>query len=67
MKIIILGPFSVSINGKRLINKRRKLDGAKGDMFKQTRELLEEFYKPHNEEMFRLTGDDVFLYTPTVK
>ena len=41
---------------------RRKVDASKGDMLNETRKLLEDFYRPHNAEMYKLTDDKTFLY-----
>ena len=49
----------------RHANVRRPVDAEKGDMLNQTRKLLEDFYRPFNEEMCRLTGDTSFLYKHT--
>ena len=43
-------------------NTRNKIDVSKGDMLSETRKLLEDFYRPHNAEMYKLTGDKTFLY-----
>ena len=43
-------------------HQRKKVDASKGDMLSETRKLLEDFYRPHNAEMYRQTGDKAFLY-----
>ena len=51
---------------KKVQNRRNVNDRAAGDMMNKTRKLLVEFYKPHNEKMYRLTGDPAFLYHESV-
>lgn len=56
-------PFENKVkNGSRRSNTRRGLDVAKGNMLSETRRLLQDFYKPYMEEMYRISGDETFLY-----
>ena len=43
-------------------HKRTEIDASKGDMLSETRKLLEDFFRPHNAEMYKLTSDKTFLY-----
>ena len=56
-------PPGFNVTRVRYSNSRRGKDILKGDMLNETRTMLDDFYRPHNEEMFRLTGDKAFLYT----
>ena len=59
--VIIIGKTN-KLRKRQQNNTRRTVDASKGDMLNETRKLLEEFYKPHNEQMYRLTRDKTFLY-----
>ena len=55
--------WSSIVGTKRKRSSRRPVDVKKGDMLNETRKLLEDFYRQSNEEMFRATGDIIFLYS----
>lgn len=44
-------------NPKTRANPRRKQDRKTGEMFPETREILEKFYHPHNELLTELLGE----------
>lgn len=48
-------------NSKRR-NERPKSEQSKGDMLLETRQLLEEFYRPYNSELAKMLQDTRFLY-----
>ena len=50
---------------KEHANERQPEDASKGEMLNETRALLVEFYRPHNEKMFRIMQDEPFLYRQT--
>jgi hypothetical protein len=41
---------------------RSSRNSGKGPMLNETLEFLQEFYRPFNRKMARLTNDDTFLY-----
>ena len=43
-------------------NQRSTKDKEKGDMWPATRQMLREFYKPHNDALAKLLNDDHFNY-----
>ena len=44
------------------LNQRRQKDREVGPMFPETRTLLEEFFRPCNEDLAKLLNDDRFLW-----
>ena len=48
------------ITSQPIANRRRNRDV--GDMNEETRQLLYQFYKPFNEELAKLTGDEKLNY-----
>ena len=44
------------------LNERRLKDRGVGPMFPETRRLLEEFFRPCNEDLAKLLNDDRFLW-----
>ena len=43
-------------------NVRKPADRKVGNMLPETRLLLNDFYRPHNEELVKLMGDPKFLF-----
>lgn len=53
-----------SIAKLKVANKRKKWDRSVGPMLNVTRKMLNEFYKPYNEELAEIMNDDQFLWEP---
>lgn len=64
---IVIGPvdqrwFDEASDFKMIINHRSKKFEKFGKMLPETRAILTRFYKPHNEKLADLLGDDRFLW-----
>lgn len=53
-----------SIVKLKVANKRKKGDRSVGLMLNETRQLLNEFYEPYNQELADIMDDDQFLWEP---
>ncbi|OWF50979.1 carbohydrate sulfotransferase 15-like [Mizuhopecten yessoensis] len=47
-----------------IANKRKHKDKRVGQMLDKTKQILQEFYEPYNQELATLLGDDRFLWSP---
>ena len=43
-------------------NERKESDRELGGMLTETREILQKFYRPFNEELASILGDKIFLW-----
>ena len=55
---------SIDVNDRKILetSKEQKNTGTKRDVFPETLKLLDEFYKPYNERLAVLLGDNKWLY-----
>lgn len=61
---ILGGEDMRSIAKLKVANKRKKWDRNVGPMLNVTRKMLNDFYKPYNEELAEIMNDDQFLWEP---
>ena len=55
---------SIDVNDERVLEraKEQRNTGEKQDVYPETLKLLDEFYKPYNERLAVLLGDNKWLY-----
>ena len=55
---------SIDVNDKKILetSKKQRNAGKKQDVSPETLKLLDEFYKPYNERLAALLGDNKWLY-----